>query len=1258
MITSRGIAKDIAMSVKVDASQAVSAFGQVGKAAQGMGNAVNQSLTAFALAIATKKIGTALTEIGQKLLDLGMNSVHAAADFEHGMNLVRTQTDLTDSEFADLTKSTLALMGTIPQPVEEIQNSLYDVFSSTSVGYKDAISLVTQFSKAATAGNTSLETSGRAVIAMMNAYGLSASDATHLLDLQFQMVRYGVGTYEEFATQIGEILPPARAAGQSLETLAGAFAFATRQGLSTAEASTAVARAIDLLARPGVVAKMKDVLGVDVVDQATGAYRQINDVLTDMAAKLSGLSAPERAKVLAEIFGQGEIRANKFFKTAIPNINELNDLIGKMENSTGAAGDAFNKVAEDFNVRWAIVLNRIKQISIVIGQNLIPYVEKGVDVFEKLLDAWDKLSPSTQKLIAQALALAGVIALASGKVLTFTSALFNLYSLMKIAQISFATFTAVTGGLIVVIGLLAVAAFAVISNWKEVAPFFQSLWEDIKTAATNAFDAISDWWNENGDKITALVLDLAKAIGSFLVAAFKAVGAILPGILATLGTIVGILLPIVTTIIRFGTSILNVLLPPLRTLAPILPIIVGGLVALKVAIIALNAIKTFQFAYSMAAAGLQMAQGISIATAATTAAQGPLAGITSALGGATGALGAMTSGWLGLVAALGPAGAALAVIAGVMTVFGIAINQTKTTGIEWTEFMGDADGALLNAAEDTKSLTTLLLTQKGAYDDLIPLLKDTVIGTDTAALYQQHLAEATHAAAKAVKDQVAGLKSTPGGWNAYRQGVISTMLANHQYAEALEQVKIWQEKADDAVAASAEAFHNHRDAVNAYKDSIIAATGAAHGIVDAEDLIPGVVDDASAAFYEQSAAIQDTASTWDSYMDKHKKAQQVISQFVQGTGQDYDTFVSDAQAAATEGSEAWGKFVDQAIEDWQSFHDEITQSLDFLGPALDQFLGDEKVNLDKVDQALRDTSKDIAAFGTDFNTVADVGGEKAQAFLQYVAEQGPQAFQLLHSAAYAATHDPEMFDQFLGDFNKVEGAQQQLADKIVNTLVGALDTVVQKLNDIGAALLGVPGPDETSIPAIEAGFRSITTNAGLAAQATAGAHRELGELPSDGQTNMPSVRNGLSGISSNASGAAGNVSALSNALYSINGKTFSASIVVHQSIIQAAAKGFEGWVRKPTMFMVAEGGEPEYVSVTPQHKTGDKTGGGKNLDVGTFRSDVTAVGGGRPEMTKRDAYELHFHGPVWGWNGETVEKVIRDIDWWHRTQGWGDDSWR
>src|SRR5207244_7594756 len=126
----------------------------------------------------------------------------------------------------------------------------YDIFSSIDVNIPDAEKLLTAFAKAAVAGQTDIQSVSRGTLGIMNSFRLSAKDINHILDDQFEFIKKGVGTYDEWAKRIGLVSPSAVRAGQSLDMMMAALAEASRMSGVAAKAGTAVARSFDAFSNP------------------------------------------------------------------------------------------------------------------------------------------------------------------------------------------------------------------------------------------------------------------------------------------------------------------------------------------------------------------------------------------------------------------------------------------------------------------------------------------------------------------------------------------------------------------------------------------------------------------------------------------------------------------------------------------------------------------------------------------------------------------------------------------------------------------------------------------------------------------------------------------------------------------------------------------------------------------------------------------------------------------------------------------------
>lgn len=380
-----------------------------------------------------------------------------AGDFDHGMRLVRTQTDLTNKEFDRLKSSVIDMAATTGRSTGELAEGLFDIFSSVFVNANQARKMLDLFAKAAVAGSSDVRTVARGTVAVMNSFGLSAEDTSKVLDLQFGLVRLGIGTYEDFATAIGKLTPSVVAAGGRIETMSGLLAFTTRGGLSAAESVTSLARAYDLMARPKIATAMKKVLGIDVVDAATGKYKQLDAIVTEMATTggLAHMAEFERKQVLTKIFGQGEIRANRFFNLAIPRFEEMNKVVAGVAgpSTRGAMVSAFREMQRSGKTLFDQIRELGRGFMIEFGTPVLKVIREIIPTVKRWVESFRNLDDSTKNMIARGAVIVGVISLLSGVVLTLVGSALRLVSIFQLAGIRIAAVAGPIG--LVVAGITA-----------------------------------------------------------------------------------------------------------------------------------------------------------------------------------------------------------------------------------------------------------------------------------------------------------------------------------------------------------------------------------------------------------------------------------------------------------------------------------------------------------------------------------------------------------------------------------------------------------------------------------------------------------------------------------------------------------------------------------------------------------------------------------------------------------------------------------
>jgi len=456
-------------------------------------------------------LGVGLTAVGIGFIAAGAaaesffaDAVSGAVEYERQSALTLTQVDQVGVKLSDIGDIAKRVAREVPAPFDQMQTSLYDIFSSMNVNTQQAEVLLTAFSKAAVAGQVDIQDAARATIALMNSYKVPVDQVNRIMDIQFQLVRKGVGTYGEFAEVIGRVTPAAVAAGQSIESMAGMLAFLTRNGLSTAMASTSAARAMELLTKPDTTAALEKI-GVKTKD-ASGNFLQMNDILSQLVygkgwGKLTG---PQLKQAFEDTFGTGSIQARRFFDLAIPNFEQLKSLTGDMSDSAGAMGEAYDTMSNTTAARLQELNNRFDIIKVNIGERLMPFVERLAEAFDKLMNVWEGLSPETQDLIVKIGALAGIVAIVAGAVIAAVGVFLIFAGAAAAAGVPLLVVAGVIAAIIASFALLVAGVYLVISNWQLLNDMIGPKFQAAKDLALQAWSFIqekiqqfTDWINNS-----------------------------------------------------------------------------------------------------------------------------------------------------------------------------------------------------------------------------------------------------------------------------------------------------------------------------------------------------------------------------------------------------------------------------------------------------------------------------------------------------------------------------------------------------------------------------------------------------------------------------------------------------------------------------------------------------------------------------------------------------------------------------------------
>lgn len=472
--------------------------------------------------------GVALTSLGAAGLAFMKSNIDIAAEYDQQARRTLTQVDGIKASLEDVAEVGRRVAREIGVPFETLQDTLFFIFSSMDVNIKEAETLLRGFAKEAVAGQTDIEAAARTSIAIMNALQIPVSELTRLQDIQFQIVRKGIISYEELSQTIGRALPATSRAGQSFETLGAMIAFMTRNGLSAAMASTSAARALEAFAHPTTVGRIED-MGIKVRD-ARGEFLPLVDVLGALTEEMRGMGSVERSKFMQELFkgSGGRIQARRFFDLAFANFKEFDTMVGHMENSAGAFDNAYQIMSGSVGHQSELLRNKWMLIREALGRALLPAFMKLIDFLSKILGWFERLPQSTKAFIAQFITLGSVAAIVVGSFLMFVGVMAFFVAGLILAGKALVIMMGVLAAVVLVVTAFATAIFFAWKNSttfreivRSVVDWFKTLWRVVVDTASGIRAAFEEHLlpplRKLGDVISGTVLPVVLD----LVAKFK-----------------------------------------------------------------------------------------------------------------------------------------------------------------------------------------------------------------------------------------------------------------------------------------------------------------------------------------------------------------------------------------------------------------------------------------------------------------------------------------------------------------------------------------------------------------------------------------------------------------------------------------------------------------------------------------------------------------------------------------------------------------
>lgn len=439
---------------------------------------IESGLSSLKKTIAALGIGKMLKDVSQQVWEVGSSFETSFSKASTLFGDVSVDTDNLKSKIADMSKQTGI-------SAEELNETLYQAMSAGIPVTEDmgtALAAVQTAAKLSVGGFTSSSTAMSGLTIAINAYGLSADDASRIADEFILVQNKGVTTVDELASNMGRAISTGSAYGVNLENLNAAYISLTKGGISTAESTTYLSSMMNELGDSGsdVGKVLQEKTGMSFSQLMDNGY-SLADVLDILMASVDGDSS-----ALMNLWGSAEAgkAANAILTQGTDNFRQSLDDLG---NSSGTTEDAYSTMMDTAD-------GKMKQVKETANDLFIKVFEKAEPVIAAVLDGFQWLIENAQILVPFLVALGVAFGVMQAQALIAAAA----EAEMTVAQylLNSAFLACPVWWIAMAIAALVAAFIYLWNNCDEFRQFWINLWQNIKDIFFTVWDAVKSFFTE------------------------------------------------------------------------------------------------------------------------------------------------------------------------------------------------------------------------------------------------------------------------------------------------------------------------------------------------------------------------------------------------------------------------------------------------------------------------------------------------------------------------------------------------------------------------------------------------------------------------------------------------------------------------------------------------------------------------------------------------------------------------------------------
>ena len=304
-------------------------------------------------------------------------------EFESSFAQVETIMDTSQMSVEDMRSSIQNLSSEMGVSASELSGAVYNAISATG-DTANAVSLVGDATRLATAGFTDAESALSVLTTTINAYGMSAADAESISDSLIQTQNLGVTTIDQLASAMGKAISTASAYNVNLGNLESAYVSLTKAGISTEESTTYISSMLNELGDTG--SEVGKILKKET-GKSFGTLMKEGKSLGDVIEVLSD-HVDGSAESLMNLWGSAE--AGKAANAIVSQgLDTFNDNLEKLQNSAGTTEKAYSTMADTLEHKTQMVKTEAQNLAISIYEQIKPALSDIADAALEFIRNFD-----------------------------------------------------------------------------------------------------------------------------------------------------------------------------------------------------------------------------------------------------------------------------------------------------------------------------------------------------------------------------------------------------------------------------------------------------------------------------------------------------------------------------------------------------------------------------------------------------------------------------------------------------------------------------------------------------------------------------------------------------------------------------------------------------------------------------------------------------------------------------------------------------